>query len=40
MPDGGDDSDDEEEEDDDDQCVGSKYVTAKQFDILLNLFLK
>ena len=42
MPDDGDDSDDEEadDDDDDDQCLGSKYVTAKQFDILLNLFLK
>ena len=38
MPDDGDDSNDEE--DDDDQCLASKYVTAKQFDILLKLFLE
>jgi hypothetical protein len=42
MSDDGDDSDDEEDDDDDDddQCLGSKYVTAKQFDILLKLFLE
>jgi hypothetical protein len=30
---------DDDEDDDDDQCIGSKYVAAKQFDIKLILLL-